>query len=103
MKRGFKSHRDAEEAQTLRMARFLTGENVVTPEKTTLIEYVQKWFGNQKLARTTRSGYKNIIEKHIAKDPIGSMLVSQIQCSTGRKHAQTAPGNPAPGPGQGGI
>ena len=82
MKRGFKSHWDAEEAQTLRMAGFLTGENVVTPEKTTLIEYVQKWFGNQKLARTTRSGYKNIIEKHIAKDPIGSMLVSQIQCST---------------------
>jgi integrase len=82
MKRGFKSEKEAEEAQTLRMAGFLTGDFTATPEKTTLIEYVRRWFKNHKLARTSRAGYRNIIENHIAKDPIGNILVSKIQCST---------------------
>ncbi len=82
MKRGFKTERDAQDAQTLRMAGFLTSETTVSPESTPLIEYVRRWFENKNLARTTRSGYHNIIENHIAKDPIGALLVSKIQCST---------------------
>ncbi len=79
-KRGFEGKREAEEALAVTLAGIITGE-YVTPDKTTLIEYIRTWFSNQTLARTTRSGYHKIIENHIAKDPIGSMLVSKIQCS----------------------
>lgn len=80
-KRGFESKKDAESALSVALAGGGTAE-YVTPEGTTLIEYIHTWFKNQVLARTTRCGYRNIIENHIAKDPIGSMLVSSIQCST---------------------
>jgi integrase len=80
-KRGFESKKEAEDALALALAGIVTGE-YVSPDMTTLIEYVRTWFSNQVLARTTRAGYRNIIDNHIAKDAIGSMLVSKIQCST---------------------
>ena len=82
MKRGFKTKKQAEDAQALAMAGFITGEVVVTPEKTTLLEYSRIWFRDKKLARTTRAGYRNIIESHIANDPVGSVLVSELQLSS---------------------
>jgi integrase len=78
-KRGFKSDDAARNAMTIAMAGYLTGRTPISRERTTFLEFARSWLGKKKLARTSMCGYRNIIENHIAKDPIAQKLVPEIK------------------------
>jgi integrase len=81
MKRGFTSDEEAQNAQIVAMAGYITGEVPASRGKTTLLEYVRKWLREKRGRRTSLSGYRNIVENHISNDPISGKLVSELKYS----------------------
>jgi len=79
-KGGFKTEHDAEAALTKVLASIDIGE-YTQPSKTSLLTYLRAWLDTKApgMARQTTAGYRNIIEKHIANDIIGSAPVSHLR------------------------
>jgi integrase len=74
---------EAQEAMTVAMASYYTGRMATSGDKITLIDFLRCYLKDREIERgwsiNTIAGNENIINNHIAKDPIGSKLVSKLK------------------------